>query len=657
MVDNNVRIRVGVDDNATPKINSIKSGFMGLGGVGKAALAGVGAGIGVLTAAAGGVALSVAGAQDALIGRIGSTATAAQFMGKSFDEVAPFVQSVQKEMVDLAATLPGTTADYVAISDSLYDSVIPAFQDLNGVFDEQAGTDALKDLAGGFGVLQAQAGLTTRQTSAALDKILSGTASEAQLLTTEFGMKNRAFMDSLSKVADERNQTMDQFLQDSDPRTLLEGLTDAINATVTDDLKANLSATASGAIEGIKTKLFDPIGGLFGALREVTVGGEATDLASEAALLINAVDSFAGSVVGLMESLGINIDPMQVAAQSVRWLTTTISSIGDGVDEFAQSIRDGDFQFELPTDLSFKLGSALANGFNFIAQGFSRLASLANNQIQQIDFTQVASNLGRQVGEFILGFANNINFAQLLMGAGDLSGSVVGGVVALNVAIVQGVSAFLASLAGTLTSEIVSGGQAILGQVSQGATQLVERIKTGSYNLLVQTGEWAGQAITNLVGVVTSAVAAGASSIGASIGAAISGLFSRISTAVSSAISSISIPIPGLGRIGGGGPAVANRASGQGVGDFMSAVAHEQRQAPGTTPVVANSSETIIPQSDLKSIVGGLVSGANNQQQTPVNKTVNVGGITIISQAGQDVNQLAEVVMQRFRQEIGGQLA
>ena len=79
--------------------------------------------------------------------------TFAALTGKSFESGTAFASKMSEQISLLAGKLPGANSEYRAIAARITDSVLPAFQDLNGVLDQQNFEKGLLNITKGLGVL------------------------------------------------------------------------------------------------------------------------------------------------------------------------------------------------------------------------------------------------------------------------------------------------------------------------------------------------------------------------------------------------------------------------------------------------------------------------------------------------------------------------
>jgi hypothetical protein len=67
---------------------------------------------------------------------VSAAGTFAALTGESYKESEKFVVSFGAELSKIAGALPGATADYQRVANSIMDNVIPAFKDANGVLNK-----------------------------------------------------------------------------------------------------------------------------------------------------------------------------------------------------------------------------------------------------------------------------------------------------------------------------------------------------------------------------------------------------------------------------------------------------------------------------------------------------------------------------------------
>jgi hypothetical protein len=649
---NTVTVDINANDRTGPGVNSAKSNLGTLGKVGGAAMSGIVAGgvaaVGAVAGLGGAIVASVANAQESMAS-LNMVANQIQFFtGADWENARSLSSDIAKDMASMAANLPGDTQFYSAIASASFSNIAEVFEG-----DMTRTRETLRNVTEGFGVLGQQSGLTARQTNQAINRIFSGTTTEAQLVATQFGMENQVFMAGMRKAAKERNMTLDELLQ-GDKAVLTEALEQVLGDAVSPEALEELRSAVTSQFEGLKTNLFDPVIGLFGALREVEIEGVTTTLFKEAGVFFSQMMNLVDSFVSLGDALGITFDPIVTAINIMRWVGTQMDRLGNMLDGLSVPTLD----FSMPVGSLFDINVM-----------FRRFIDGASNTINQIDWVSVGVNLANSIGSWIL----SIDWAALVFTAASnavagfglldaIAGAILGMLGGIVVAIGQGLQGLALDFAALFTpieawyattaSSIRQWTANALASFNSWVANTSAAISNWASNTVASFNSWVSNtaaaitaAFNNILSTVQNGFAGIAGRVGAviqSIGQAILAAFNAIQQRAASLINMI----PGV-NIGGGG--VANRASGQNVSGLVNAMARERSRQGTGTPVLANSNEIIANRRQLDRGLRGI-----GQQTMNFSPTVN------ISTQGGDPRQIAlevEKTLERLFRDSRAQLA
>ena len=136
--------------------------------------------------------------------------TFAALTGKSFESGTAFASKMSEQISMLAGKLPGANSEYRAIAARITDSVLPAFQDLNGVLDQQNFEKGLLNITKGLGVLSTASKTTSENTALFARRFLSGDA-DGRLKILEFSQNNPAFLALVDKYMKESGTKLSDY--------------------------------------------------------------------------------------------------------------------------------------------------------------------------------------------------------------------------------------------------------------------------------------------------------------------------------------------------------------------------------------------------------------------------------------------------------------
>lgn len=499
-------------------------------------------------------------------GALGSSGAIASLLGTSFEEAQKIQTQVTGELTKSARTLPGATKDYLDAFNGISDSL-----SLSGGLTKKGLNDGGQDIVELTALLGQQSGAGSGATSTALGKMLGETGSEA-LFRIDVFEKVPAFKVNLEKGLSKAGKTLDDFFN-MDARQKQEYLVKAKNSLYSEDFLRAMNQAADGQIDTLKSDLFDPVSGVFGFSR-ILEGLGNTSVFNEVGNLISVLKPMFESINRVLEQLGISFaDPMVVLANIlintgnfIKSITSTLNSLN------LSGLSFGDIVGKVSSGLSGMIGSAMSGvlsvlkGTNWGEAGYTVTNGLLKGVIWMMDVTTqyIQANSGTIMGMAYEGLRAVVHgLYGMMMAVRDNLPNLFTSVVTLALtSLAQGLGVAITGMAGVLVGAV----QGIRDNLVSGF-KLVADAVTGAFNSVVSQAQ---SLLSNLTGGSNS-----------------------------------SSNQPNQS----GNVSVGNAWNGQNLG---SAISREVLNMPqGSKPVIANSSEIIIPRSKA-----GIL---NNQ----INITVN----------------------------------
>lgn len=680
-MSNRVSVIITADDQATAVLERFASNAQGM--IGGA----IGIGLGFAKKGFDGFMGAVNKASDTVTDNIMAVGSLASVMGSAYDTADKLNNKITKGLAEQAASLPGTTDDYVTVYRTISDDVADMSKELNkGKFNAGQFEKQVVNLSSKFTALKGSAGIG--ETTAALQALLGGRDVKKLGKLKFFRERNPMLTKNLGKMEEKEGKS----LADMGKGQRLQVILKALDMTLTDDTIARMSKTFDAIKQTFLTKMFDPNVGMFGLLRDVDSNLE-NGMQTAFGGLTEALDSVIGengiliSFGKLMSALGLNMgDPMVMlrdGAQSfARWmndianwmqsLTGIVEAGGDGKQVAIANLIKGAMKIpefigrgaaQLVNGISAALlnlgtwqGAAQVGGLLLMAMGRG-LTAFITSLSPQSWFIGSLAVVGMILVPAATAFVATFMMAAISAIAGTFTGIPVlmiaaAGLAAVSIGmlIVQNFSTITAAV-GNFLSWVGGSVSNLLNQaiawISQNAIQaglLIGAIVTGNFGVIgtlfqrffggvtTNTGlklqELAVQAITWITNLVTG------------IGTAIQSFFSSIPGKLQGMLSSIQIP-----GMGGSAPAssgtMTNHASGLipgGMGGLLGAAMREARAMPaGAQLAMANTSEMILNRRQQ-----GRLAGAGGGSFSP--------NIVVNASPGMDTEGLANMVMQRINE-------
>lgn len=425
------RNRVEVDLDGRDNLSGSVDGIVGKirSGVLQASLIGnaLDAGFSVAQNAASSLMGAIQGAAAAQTDVIKSVGSLAETISVPYAQAEKLNQDITSGLAKYAAALPGSTDTYVQLFRSVSDDVAMTNREMNnGVFNTQQYTQQVTDLTAKFAALGD--GLQFGQLTNAMGGLLGGQSIPA-LKQLEYFQRNPALVKRLESLLNGKN------LKDLTSGERLELTLKALDATLTDDTVDRLGGTLDGAIQGVRTTLFDPNVGILGLLRDLDANAEGQQSAFDA--INQAAQSLIGSnglfyVVGdFLSAIGLEFQDPMVVLRSATLL------FKEKVDFISKTLKTAASLFEgSPQEATQYLGqqiTAFIAGFNL--SGLSdRLTGVINSIFQRastFNYAPAFQMIGKLIADVFdqaLVFLRGLDYGAIAATAINLIGSLIRGV-------------------------------------------------------------------------------------------------------------------------------------------------------------------------------------------------------------------------------------
>lgn len=581
-----------------------------------------------------------AASEEANRGALGATSANAALLGITFKESAGLTKTISTSLAESATKLPGATKDYLDAFNGVSDTLV-----LSGGLTRKGMTAAGKEMVELTALLGTASGAGSDTTSTVLGKMLGDTGSEALFRIDAFE-KVPAFKAILEKDLQKAGKTLKDFFN-MDAKAKQEQLVGVKKQLFSKDYIDQMNLSMGAQLDTLKSKLTDPTSGLFGFMRNVKFEGVDTNVLTELGKTFSVLVSSAQDVLGAMG--GVSFDPMLALVKGLRGLTAFIKNPADTLPGIIDGLISGigvfgTFLITLPGQLINKLGSTLMGLSMDGTQVQVITAKITSGILGWVTSAAnaLASNQGGGLegvfGVILGGFALIGNVALgIIYGIGDALPGLLGAIGSgLLVAISLWGQVFV-SLMSSLGSAVGEIGGAVLSHIGDFFGSVIGAV--GSWISGVQSGY--GSVVESISSGISELIAQIPSWL-ASIGPAIMGIGSAISSAVSSAVSSIPGAIGSFvtGKAGGakysgqnlhlaqmnsfrGGVGSLNKVRTASDGLWDAAKLEASKMPAGSSLVVANSSELIVPRNQINQVLNGA--------GTTVNITINTKAEQVIT--------------------------
>lgn len=603
---------IGSIDRRLQGLQNTTKGFVGdtiLGGLAiGAGFAAVNTAINIATSAIGSFASALSNAADIQVESTVLAGQLSQLLNKSYEETNSILDQLNKNITEQVDVLPGLTEGYTRLGRQLLDSVIPAATELGGSLNTRKLIEYTTELSRAYGLLaQTTPGLTTGEVLTTLTKAISGTSTIAELSRLDLFQKNPILLRGLREELIRRG--VDE-LKDLDEAARVEVLRKVGNLILDDETVSRLSNTLQGRLEGFVTKLFDPTSGIFGFARQIETRGSQTVLSA----VNNAVGQFfevLNEISDIFADLGFrDTGALELIYDFFTWIAQQLNSL-----ELLIKANRGKILQSLEFVRKFISGNSSFGEFIYkLGESIGRLIGLNIDDILKGGqvFNDLAGKIISAIQVFIAGLISGIGQGLLLEAENQariISGNITGSTT--EVLIEYFTDLILNNLGVSLQGLASKQGDDLARFVSD---NFIGIMKSYFNSLIPFWGDSLNAQIPSIIDVLVSGV---------------TGIFNLLVNGVERIFNSVKNAIPVVGDIipdvdvnntrpENTGKNIKNSAYGH--IPLMNAISIESRLAPGTKPIIANDSEFVLTQNQMKNLL------TNTQGNVP-NITINIQGI------------------------------
>lgn len=608
-------------------------------------------------------------AKNLQLEQINAATTFAALTGQSSEEAARFIENLNNKLSISAATLPGATQDYKQLALAVQDNVLEAFKDPSGTLNQKGFEETLISMSESFGALTAASTRDIGNTSLGLSKALAG-ASVSELRQIAFFEQNPVILNELEK----RLSSMGKELKDLNVTERVQLISDIGKKFITEDFKKSAAESVDGLMQSFVSTLFDPSAGIFGIMRDLDPATDGVQSAfssiNEALIELIGPNGVFFQVSGLLEEMGVVLpDPMMMLKRGVDFFVSGLKRInsgltfardfikagGDAVDGFRAGLtRVFDPSLLSPKGfvegltgfiggIGLKISETLETAVNIAGplfnQGVGIISQFFADPRNMYEIGVAFGALLGKVGGNIIRFLGQVDYPQLLVGIGRIA-------IGIGAALLGAIGGAGIEIGVSLWSAAKNIGMSVMNSIPDvvdGIQQtLVDGINLAAGLVIasVQNIPVIGQVLAGVIefqkGGLVSLLEGGFSGLIRYVKDAFVGLLESLKSAAMGLVNQAR-QIPGIGALIPGGPvsttpvmAVGSRYNGQienaaggFLGNLLGAARRELANMPGgSSLVMANSSETILPQG----IFGDLVRGIAGMMtpSTPATPQINL---------------------------------
>jgi hypothetical protein len=313
---------------------------------------------------------------------------------RSFDESYGVIAGISNKITELAAPLPGETQKYKDIGNVLQAAIIRGYVDKKGNVDFAGFGNAVTDLSINYGALAMGKGMSVPNATLFLQRALNG-SSFAELNQLEFGEKSPEVINAIKNELKKLGHTELKSIRGLAKRAEL--LSRATRPFVSEEFIERSANTIEGITESFNTKVFDQRVGIFGMFREINDRGTGMKTA------IESYTKFLGATIGdkglftklgeFAKTIGIAIDPMQIAHDMFLLFTEGVLILGNGIEAATNSFKEkrnifhaiGAFISTVTSQIAEDLGLPKINFGAMIPKQFDQLISFLGVGVSQAE--------------------------------------------------------------------------------------------------------------------------------------------------------------------------------------------------------------------------------------------------------------------------------
>lgn len=589
-------------------------------------------------------------AKNLQLEQINAATTFAALTGQSSDQASRFIEKLNDSLAKSAATLPGATQDYKQLAIAVQDNVLDAFKDPSGTLNQAGFEKTLISMSESFGALTAASTRDIGNTSLGLSKALGG-ASVSELRQIAFFEQNPVILNEIEK----RLKSMGKEMKDLNIKERVQLIEEVGKKFITEDFKKQASESVDGLLQSFTSYLFDPGAGIFGIMRDLDPATEGVQSAfksmNEALIEVIGPSGVFFQVSDIFSAAGVQLpDPMRVLKGSIDFFVGGLKQVNQGltyIKDFVKaggsltdSVRLATTVFGMGFDLGAikgqvigfftstgdRIGEFLGNVSRLAAPLFNRGVGIVSQFFADpANFYEIGVAFGGMIGKAagaVIGFLGSVDYPQLLVMVGRVAisllaavGGAIGGValgalpgiqsllVNTGVATLDGIKMIIQA-----TGQTIVDGLTVLGNLAKATVGKIPGLgpiisgvidtQLGALQALVSNGF--GGLIRYLSEALQNAINAGKQALVNVVNQArnipvIGNLIPQASPPAAMAVGSRY-----SGNIGW--------AAGGFLGELLGAAQQEISRMPGGAQLlVANSSETILPQGMLGNLLNALI--------------------------------------------------
>lgn len=264
---------------------------------------------------------------------VGATGSFAALTGKSFAESGKFVQSFNEEIAKVAGALPGATAEYNQVANSIMDNVIPVFKALDGSLNQNALKEGLVEITKNMTVMGKIADVNASYVGMFTARFLTKGQGLKGLEDLTFAQESPAFLGQVKEALKAQKKTEADFTKMTEKQRY-ELLKTVSAKFITKEAIDAATNTVDGLLQGMQSAMIDPMTGLFGLMRDLSSAEGNQNVMSAVVTGIKATQKFFESGSNILKALGVpSADPMLVLYNGINQLSAWITQIAAKVNE------------------------------------------------------------------------------------------------------------------------------------------------------------------------------------------------------------------------------------------------------------------------------------------------------------------------------------
>ncbi|MBN8564523.1 MAG: cell wall hydrolase [Leptolyngbya sp. UWPOB_LEPTO1] len=300
--------------------------------------------------------------------------------GLTFEQGRATFESTRRELAKLAATLPGTTEQYLSIYAGIQDELVESFRGIDRKLDPTELKNFQKnaiEISKDAGILSGAAGLNPNFARMGLSRALNGTSSFAQLRQLQYFQDQPQIVDEMVRLAKLKNANE---LSELDAQSRALVVQQAQAKFVTPERVEAAKASLDSTFQGAKDSLFGMQGSL-SIQRDLGGGDNVYKSVSAAVKSLIGEGGFLSELGTQATAVGLNVgDPMVALKNTIDSINGALKEATAGLQTFFQT-DFGKGLIDVFNQVQSAIGGIpklLSDAFNFIApiaaQAFQTLA-------------------------------------------------------------------------------------------------------------------------------------------------------------------------------------------------------------------------------------------------------------------------------------------